>query len=97
MTVSQQERTEVLDSLKERAKLVADTFNSIEGMKCNQVTGAMYAFPRIFLPKGAIAAAKVTKCKEVLLYVKRVLLLFYFFAQTLITDRIYFVCSQEFI
>ena len=66
VTVSQQERTEVLDSLKERAKLVADTFNSIEGMKCNQVTGAMYAFPRVFLPKGAIAAAEVTKCKEVL-------------------------------
>ena len=35
-------------------------------MKCNEVTGAMYAFPRVFLPKGAIAAAEVTKCKEVL-------------------------------
>ena len=48
----------VLASLAERAKLVADTLNSIEGITCNTVQGAMYAFPQIHLPEKAIAAAK---------------------------------------
>jgi len=46
-----------LASLAERAKLVADTLNSIEGISCNTVQGAMYAFPRIHLPPKAVAAA----------------------------------------
>jgi alanine transaminase len=33
--------------LAERAKLVADTLNGIEGFTCNTVQGAMYAFPRV--------------------------------------------------
>jgi len=48
----------VLNSLKRRAKLVADTLNSIEGFKCNTVQGAMYAFPQVTLPEKALAAAK---------------------------------------
>ncbi|KAJ2943492.1 hypothetical protein O0L34_g16600 [Tuta absoluta] len=53
-----QEKTAVLDSLNMRAKLIADTFNSMEGFTCNTVQGAMYAFPRIDLPPKAIEAAK---------------------------------------
>ena len=41
----------MLASLAERAKLVADTLNSIEGITCNTVQGAMYAFPQIKLPE----------------------------------------------
>lgn len=52
------EKTAVLDSLKLRAKMVADTFNSIEGISCNPVQGAMYAFPQIKLPEKVIEAAK---------------------------------------
>lgn len=52
------ERTEVLHSLKLRAEMVAQTFNSIEGFTCNPVQGAMYAFPQIKLPAKAIEAAK---------------------------------------
>ncbi|KAJ8924559.1 hypothetical protein NQ315_000708 [Exocentrus adspersus] len=52
------ERTNVLSSLKLRAKMVADTFNSIEGMSCNPVQGAMYAFPQMKLPEKAVEAAK---------------------------------------
>lgn len=44
----QEEKTSVLKSLAERAKLVADTFNSIPGMSCNPVQGAMYAFPQVY-------------------------------------------------
>ncbi|KAJ8943756.1 hypothetical protein NQ318_011968 [Aromia moschata] len=52
------EKTEVLDSLKLRAKMVADTFNSIEGFSCNPVQGAMYAFPQLKLPEKAVQAAE---------------------------------------
>lgn len=49
----------VLGQLKEKADLVAETFNSLEGMSCNPVQGAMYAFPQIKMPQAAIEAAKV--------------------------------------
>ena len=32
----------------------------MENVKCNEVAGAMYAFPRITLPKKAIEVAKVS-------------------------------------
>lgn len=52
------EKTHVLNTLKEKAKLVADTFNSIPGISCNPVMGAMYTFPSIHLTQKAIDAAK---------------------------------------
>lgn len=54
-----QEKTAVLQSFKDRAKLVAETFNSMDGFQCNEVMGAMYAFPRVFIPKKAQEEAKV--------------------------------------
>ena len=39
-----------LASLARRAELVATTLNTIPGFSCNTVQGAMYAFPKIFLP-----------------------------------------------
>ncbi|CAH0386907.1 unnamed protein product [Bemisia tabaci] len=47
----------VINSLKERAKLVADAFNRMEGMSCQPVQGAMYAFPKMELPPKAIEKA----------------------------------------
>ncbi len=49
----------VLDSLKVRAKMVHEILNTIEGVTCNEVMGAMYAFPKIALPQKAIEKAKV--------------------------------------
>jgi aspartate/methionine/tyrosine aminotransferase len=46
------ERTDVLESLRVRAKMVADGLNQIPGINCQHVAGAMYAFPQITLPKG---------------------------------------------
>ena len=40
--------------------MTSEVFNSMENVKCNEVAGAMYAFPRITLPKKAIEAAKVS-------------------------------------
>lgn len=46
------ERKAVLDALKERARLLAEGLNRIEGISCNVIAGAMYAFPSITLPSG---------------------------------------------
>lgn len=55
------EKTAVLESLKTRAEMVSEAYNKIEGVSCNPVTGAMYAFPQIHLPKKAIEKAKVSE------------------------------------
>ena len=52
------EKNSALSSLADRALLVTDTLNSIEGLTCNDVQGAMYAFPKLHLPEKAIANAK---------------------------------------
>ncbi|KAK8741569.1 hypothetical protein OTU49_002273 [Cherax quadricarinatus] len=53
-----EEKHAVLSSLAKRAEMVVETFNSVPGMSCNIVQGAMYAFPQIMLPKKAVEAAK---------------------------------------
>jgi alanine transaminase len=52
-----EEKNAVLSSLAQRAEMVAATFNSIPGMSCNPVQGAMYCFPKIEMPQKAIDAA----------------------------------------
>lgn len=51
------EKNKVLGDLARKAQLVANTFGSMEGIKCNRVAGAMYAFPRLDLPPKAIEKA----------------------------------------
>ncbi|HOT58479.1 MAG TPA: aminotransferase class I/II-fold pyridoxal phosphate-dependent enzyme [Spirochaetia bacterium] len=48
----EQEKQAILSELGKRAKILADGLNAIPGIVCNEVTGAMYAFPRIELPPG---------------------------------------------
>ncbi len=48
----QAEKTAILDTLKHRAILLAEGLNRIEGISCNVIAGAMYAFPSITLPPG---------------------------------------------
>lgn len=55
-------------SLKKRAGLISQLFNDIPGMSCNHVTGAMYAFPKITIPMGAVEAAKKRKIAPDVLY-----------------------------
>lgn len=62
------EKESVLKSLKERAVLAANTFNSIPGMKSNPVAGAMYAFPQIVLPQKAIEEARSKKMEPDFFY-----------------------------
>ena len=55
-----QEITSIKDSYRKKAKMTTEVLNSMESVKCNEVAGAMYAFPRITLPKKAVEAAKVS-------------------------------------
>jgi alanine transaminase len=48
----------IYESLKRRAIKLCAAFNSLEGVTCNEAQGAMYLFPQITLPAGAVEAAK---------------------------------------
>ncbi|KAJ3595652.1 hypothetical protein NHX12_004955 [Muraenolepis orangiensis] len=51
------ERTATLSALAEKAKLTAEILNTVPGISCNPVQGAMYSFPNISIPKAAIEEA----------------------------------------
>jgi aspartate/methionine/tyrosine aminotransferase len=46
------EKTAILEEMKKRAVLLAEGLNRIDGISCNAIAGAMYAFPRVTLPVG---------------------------------------------
>ena len=48
----EREKREVLEALRTKAGIVGRGLNAVPGIRCNEVTGAMYAFPRIELPPG---------------------------------------------
>jgi glutamate--glyoxylate aminotransferase len=48
----------ILLSLRKRAHIMTDGFNACENVVCNFTEGAMYSFPKVILPKAAIAAAR---------------------------------------
>ena len=54
------EKQAILLSLRKRAHMMTDGFNSLEGVTCNFTEGAMYSFPRLRLPPKAVAAAKAS-------------------------------------
>ncbi|KAL5467500.1 hypothetical protein EMCRGX_G031741 [Ephydatia muelleri] len=54
----QEERGSVLSALRRKAKLVTEGFNAVPGVHCNEVQGAMYAFPKINIPAAAQADAE---------------------------------------
>lgn len=52
------EKAAIFESLKRRAKIVERGLNSIPGFSCQPAQGAMYSFPSVKLPLGAIEAAR---------------------------------------
>ena len=60
----------MLGQLALKGKMASETLNSIEGITCNEVMGAMYAFPRLHLPEKAIAEAKVCTMMKIWHYSK---------------------------
>lgn len=51
------EKAAIYDSLKRRAKIVEQGLDSIPGFSCQPAQGAMYSFPGVELPPGAVTAA----------------------------------------
>ena len=45
-----EERDAILSSMKRRASMLTKALNELEGVSCNEIEGAMYAFPTITLP-----------------------------------------------
>uniref|UniRef100_A0A914KKQ7 Uncharacterized protein n=1 Tax=Meloidogyne incognita TaxID=6306 RepID=A0A914KKQ7_MELIC len=68
-----EEKNAVLSSLNQRAKLVTESYNKIEGVHCQQVQGAMYAFPKIYLPEKAIKEAQLLGEQPDFFYAKKLL------------------------
>ncbi|KAL5718187.1 hypothetical protein ACHQM5_011119 [Ranunculus cassubicifolius] len=52
-----QESKSILESLRKRAHIMTNGFNSCRNVVCNFTEGAMYSFPQIRLPPKAIEAA----------------------------------------
>ncbi|XP_067854033.1 alanine aminotransferase 2 isoform X2 [Heptranchias perlo] len=67
------EKMMVLCNLAEKAKLSEKVLNTIPGMHCNPLQGAMYAFPRIFIPSKAIKEAKAHGMAPDMFYCMRLL------------------------
>lgn len=53
-----EERTNIMESLQRRANRIVVALNGLEGVTCNVTQGALYAFPSITLPQGAVDRAK---------------------------------------
>lgn len=54
----EKEKRAVFEGLRERAMLVSKGLDSIPGFSCQPATGAMYCFPSVHMPQGAITASK---------------------------------------
>lgn len=68
-----EEKAEILASLRRRAHIMTDAFNSLEDVTCNFTEGAMYSFPQIRLPAKAIAAAEALGKQPDVFYCLRLL------------------------
>jgi aspartate/methionine/tyrosine aminotransferase len=53
-----EQTSKVFESLKRRAKVVAEGLNSIPGFSCQPAQGAMYCFPSVEIPEAARKEAK---------------------------------------
>jgi alanine transaminase len=54
----QKEINAISTDLKEKATLIYNKLNTMKKFKCNEIEGAMYAFPRIDIPDDIVKKAK---------------------------------------
>jgi len=64
----EREKRDLMNSLKNRAHIVTEYLKKMKNVTCNEVEGAMYAFPRLHLSQKAIDEAKARKMKPDLFY-----------------------------
>uniref|UniRef100_A0A2K6K3M1 alanine transaminase n=1 Tax=Rhinopithecus bieti TaxID=61621 RepID=A0A2K6K3M1_RHIBE len=67
------EKESVLGNLAKKAKLTEDLFNQVPGIHCSPLQGAMYAFPRIFIPVKAVEAAQAHQMAPDMFYCMKLL------------------------
>lgn len=58
--LDQRQRSQIFNSLKQRAQYLTNAFNKMEGVECQPAEGAMYLFPKLNLPAKVVAIAKQT-------------------------------------
>lgn len=68
-----EEKSSVLGVLAHKARLTEEILNSVPGIKCNPVQGAMYAFPQIFIPPRAVQKAQSLSMAPDMLYCLKLL------------------------
>ena len=56
------EKGAILGSLRRRAELLSNSLNAMEGVTCNAIDGALYAFPTIRLPGMSTFPACLLAC-----------------------------------
>ncbi|CAL9727778.1 hypothetical protein MOUN0_B00210 [Monosporozyma unispora] len=56
--LDQKERHLINNNMKERAVLLYDIFNNLEGFECQEPQGGMYLFPKLTLPQRAIEESR---------------------------------------
>lgn len=54
-----QEWRDIMLTHQEKASMMINTFNTIEGIECNPYTAATVIFPKIYVPEKAIVEAKM--------------------------------------
>ncbi len=64
----EKERRELFNSLKYRAQIVTQYLKKMTNVTCNEIEGAMYAFPRLHLSQKAIDEAKSRNMEPDLFY-----------------------------
>ena len=62
------ETTGIINELKKKALVMHDKFNKMKNVTCNEIEGAMYAFPQIRLPKEFLEEAAKKKLHPDYLY-----------------------------
>ncbi|KAJ8337066.1 hypothetical protein SKAU_G00382860 [Synaphobranchus kaupii] len=67
------ERNATLSVLAEKAKLTEQILNTVPGITCNPVQGAMYSFPKITIPERAVKEAKEKGMVPDMLYCMKLL------------------------
>lgn len=63
-----QEKEEILSSLKRKAKIATEILNTMTNVECQEVEGAMYCFPRIKFSQAAIQEAERRRIAPDLFY-----------------------------
>lgn len=62
------ERLKIYNEMLTRANLLYETFNELEGIKCQKPQGAMYLFPKLFLPEKALRESERLNIEPDVLY-----------------------------